>query len=140
MVPSTFRVAALFPVWVSPAYAARRARASRPNVLARAGAPKRDRVDYYGVEGQSRSFVRADRARTIQRYPRREITIEGQATMFEEPDLARVLVTKSWTFVGSGERWTGRMRQELRMRNIDGTWLIVSEKSNRVYDQDRQRI
>lgn len=99
-----------------------------------------DRVDYYGVEGQPKSFVRADRARTVQRYPRREITIEGQATMFEEPDLARVMVTKSWNFEGSGERWTGRMRQELRMRNIDGTWLIVSEKTNRVYDQDRERI
>ena len=99
-----------------------------------------DRVDYYGVEGLAKSFVRDDRARTIERYPRREITIESQATMFEAPDLARVLVNKSWTFAGSGERWTGRMRQELRLRDVGGQWLIVSEKTNRVYDQDRQRI
>jgi len=99
-----------------------------------------DRVDYYGVEGAAKSFVRNDRARTIDRYPRRSITIEGQATMFEAPDLARVLVTKSWDFSGSGDHWTGRMRGEMLLRERGGQWLIVAEKTAKVFDQRRERI
>jgi ketosteroid isomerase-like protein len=99
-----------------------------------------DRVDYYGVEGASKSFVRNDHARTIQRYDRRIITIEGQATMFQAPDLARVLVTKSWEFTGSGERWTGRMRGEMILRQRGNDWLIVAEKTARLFGQQRQRI
>jgi uncharacterized protein (TIGR02246 family) len=98
-----------------------------------------DRVDYYGVEGAPKSFVRRNIARTVDRYDRRRITIESQATMFVQPDLARVLVTKAWDFSGHGERWTGRMRQELMLRQRGGEWLIVSEKSNEIFDENRTR-
>jgi uncharacterized protein (TIGR02246 family) len=98
-----------------------------------------DRVDYYGVEGASKSFVRRNVAKTVERYPRRIITINGQATMFVRPDLARVLVTKDWDFSGRAERWTGSMRQELMLRRRGGDWLIVSEKSNEVFRENRTR-
>jgi serine/threonine-protein kinase len=96
-----------------------------------------DRVDYFGVEGAPKSFVRRNIAATVERYPRRTITINSQATMFERPDLARVLVNKDWDFGGGRERWTGSMRQELMLRRVDGEWRIVSEKSNEVFRQNR---
>jgi len=96
-----------------------------------------DRVDYFGVEGAPKSFVRRNIAQTVEKYPRRAITINSQATMFERPDLARVLVNKDWDFGGGRERWTGSMRQELMLRRIDGEWRIVSEKSNEVFRQNR---
>jgi ketosteroid isomerase-like protein len=98
-----------------------------------------DRVDYYGVEGASKSFVRRNVAKTVERYDRRVITINGQATMFVEPDLARVLVTKDWDFEGRRERWTGSMRQELMLRLRGGEWLIVAEKTNEVFNENRSR-
>ena len=98
-----------------------------------------DRVDYYGVEGAAKSFVRRNVAKTVERYPRRIITINSQATMFVRPDLARVLVTKEWDFSGRAERWTGSMRQELMLQLRGGEWLIVSEKTNEVFRDNRTR-
>ena len=98
-----------------------------------------DRVDYFGVEGAPKSFVRRNIAQTVEKYPRRTITINSQATMFERPDLARVLVNKDWDFSGGRERWTGSMRQELMLRRMDGAWKIVSEKTNEVFRQNRTR-
>ena len=96
-----------------------------------------DRVDYYGVEGAAKSFVRRNIAKTVERYDRRIITINSQATMFVQPDLARTLVTKEWDFSGGGERWTGSMRQELMLRQSGGEWLIVAEKANKIFRQKR---
>jgi serine/threonine protein kinase/ketosteroid isomerase-like protein len=98
-----------------------------------------DRVDYFGVEGASKAFVRRSVGATVERYQRRIITIDSQATMFERPDLARTLVTKEWDFSGRGERWTGSMRQELVLRRAGGAWLIVSEKSQKIFRQNRSR-
>ncbi len=96
-----------------------------------------DRVDYFGVEGAPKSFVRRNIAQTVQKYPRRTITINSQATTFKRPDLARVLVNKDWDFGGGREHWTGSMRQELMLRRMDGAWKIVSEKTNEVFRQNR---
>jgi len=98
-----------------------------------------DRVDYFGIEGAPKSYVRRSVAATVERYPRRVITIASQATMFERPDLARTLVTKEWDFSGGAEHWTGSMRQELRLRRSGGEWLIVSEKSDKIFRQNRSR-
>jgi serine/threonine protein kinase/ketosteroid isomerase-like protein len=99
-----------------------------------------ERVDYYGAEGVSRSFIRRDRAKSIERYGVRKITIRRQASIFLRPDLSRVLVDKDWDFEGHGERWTGSMRQEIVFQKIDGDWKIVSEKTNQVYAENRERM
>ncbi|HEU0053037.1 MAG TPA: hypothetical protein VFQ39_07660, partial [Longimicrobium sp.] len=92
-----------------------------------------DRVDYYDARNATRAFVREDRGRDLRRYDRRGMTVMRQAVTFPEPELARALVDKEWTFEGSGERWTGSMRQELLLRKEDGRWLIVSEQPSEVY-------
>jgi hypothetical protein len=50
-----------------------------------------------------------------------------------------VLVTKDWDFEGRRERWTGSMRQELMLRLRGGEWLIVAEKTNEVFNENRSR-
>lgn len=98
------------------------------------------RVDYYGVENASRSYVR-DRIRdTIRRYDRRIITIKRQATMLDGPDRARVLVDKDWDFTGSKERWHGSMRQELTMRLEGGVWKVVGERAAQMIEDKREKV
>jgi serine/threonine-protein kinase len=98
------------------------------------------RVDYYGVENASRSFVR-DRIRdTIRRYDRRVITVKRQATLMDGLETARVLVDKDWEFTSDDERWSGSMRSELVMRLVDDEWRIVSERTVQVYNDKRERL
>jgi ketosteroid isomerase-like protein len=99
-----------------------------------------NRVDYYGMENASRSFVRGKVADTIKRYDRRKITINRQATIMVRPDLARVLVDKEWDFTGRRERWYGSMRQELMMRNENGSWKIVSERAAQIFNEKHQKL
>jgi len=98
------------------------------------------RVDYYGVENASRSFVRGKVRDTVRKYDRRIITIKRQATMLEGPARARVVVDKDWDFTGHGERWHGSMRQELTMRLEDGAWKIVGEKAVQIYEDKREKV
>jgi hypothetical protein len=97
------------------------------------------RVDYYGVENASRSFVRGKVRETVRKYDRRIITIKRQATLMDGPGRARVLVDKDWDFTGRTERWHGSMRQELAMRLEDGEWKIVSEKAVAIYDDKHEK-
>jgi len=98
------------------------------------------RVDYYGVENASRSFVRGKVRDTVRKYDRRIITIKRQATMMDGPGRARVLVDKDWDFTGHGERWHGSMRQELTMRLEDGAWKVVGEKAVQIYEDKREKV
>ncbi len=98
------------------------------------------RVDYYGVENASRSFVR-DRVRdTVRRYERRVITIKRQATLMDGLETARVLVDKDWDFTSDDERWYGSMRAELTMRLVDDQWRIVSERAVQIFNDKRERL
>lgn len=92
-----------------------------------------DRVDYYAANNATNDFVREDRGRDLRKYDEREMKVNRTAITFPSPSRARALVDKEWRFAGSGEVWTGAMRQELILVRIDGDWKIVSEKSNQVY-------
>ncbi len=98
------------------------------------------RVDYYGVENASRSFIRGKVRDTVRKYDRRIITIKRQATMMQGPATARVLVDKDWDFTGRTERWHGSMRQELMMRLEDGEWKVTSERAVQIYDDKHERV
>jgi serine/threonine-protein kinase len=98
------------------------------------------RVDYYGVENASRSFVRNRVRDTIRRYDRRQITIKRQATLMDGMETARVLVDKDWDFTSDDERWYGSMRVEVTMRLTDGEWRVVSERAVQIYNDKRERV
>ncbi|HYJ79934.1 MAG TPA: protein kinase [Longimicrobiaceae bacterium] len=99
-----------------------------------------DRVDYYSAEGVTRDFVRQDRAKDLAKYDEREITIRRQAVAFRPDGRAMDLVDKTWTFAGSGERWTGSMRVQLILEKRSGRWVIVSERSSNVDYSRKERI
>ncbi|HSU12678.1 serine/threonine-protein kinase [Longimicrobium sp.] len=92
------------------------------------------RADYYNVARATRPFIRRKVAETVRGYPTRKITLNRQAVMMVQPNLARVLVDKEWDFSGRGKRWFGSMRQELMLRSEDGTWKIISEKAVEIYN------
>jgi hypothetical protein len=98
------------------------------------------RVDYYGVENASRSFVRNRVRDTIRRYDRRMITIKRQATLMDGLETARVLVDKDWDFTSDDERWYGSMRVEVTMRLTDGEWRVISERAVQIYNDKRERV
>ncbi|HEX2211763.1 MAG TPA: hypothetical protein VHG93_29015, partial [Longimicrobium sp.] len=99
-----------------------------------------DRVDYYAANNATRDFVREDRGRDLRKYDDREMRVNRTAITFPTPNRARALVDKEWRFAGSGEVWTGAMRQELIFARIDGDWKIVSEKSNQVYHSRKRPL
>jgi hypothetical protein len=99
-----------------------------------------DRVDYYNANGATRAFVRQDREKDLRRYDEREMAIHRQAVAFRADGRAIDLVDKTWTFEGSGERWTGSMRVQLILEKRDGRWVIVSERSSHVDFSRKERI
>jgi len=100
-----------------------------------------NRVDFYLERRVSRSFIRRYRAKDVAKYPQRTITIRNRAVTFPDPEHARAIVDKDWDFRGSGERWTGSMRQQLDLRRTDdGRWQIVAEKTNQMYRSDKTKL
>jgi ketosteroid isomerase-like protein len=97
-----------------------------------------DRVDYYNVARATRPFIRRKVAETVRGYSTRKITLNRQAVMMVRPGVARVLVDKEWDFSGRGKRWYGSMRQELMLREDDGSWKITSEKSVELYNDKHE--
>jgi hypothetical protein len=89
------------------------------------------RVDYYNSKRLPRSGVRRDRTRDLRRYRvDRRIVLHNVAVTFPEPDRARVLVDKEWTFRSEENTRQGRGTQEyvLKRDEDDGKWYVVSEQ------------
>lgn len=90
-------------------------------------------VDYYRKRGASREFVRADRERAYRLFDSMSITVSNMdVTIDDSGETATALFDKEWVFEGS-RRSTGKVRQELRFRKIDGEWLITGERDVKVY-------
>lgn len=78
------------------------------------------------------------RRETIDRYPRRQVTLKDLAIHFAEPGRARVLVTSSWDFRGEGHSWKGAARREYLFARSDGEWEVVSERELERYGSSRR--
>jgi hypothetical protein len=90
-------------------------------------------VDYYLKKGVSRSFVREDKRRHFEDYTsiRSDIT-NIDITLSPAGDVATALFDKEWDFEGVRHS-TGKVRQQLRLRNVNGNWLITGERDLHVY-------
>ena len=89
------------------------------------------RVDYYNSKRLPRAGVRRDRTRDLRRYSEdRRIVFHNVAVTFPEPDRARVLVDKEWTFRSKENTRQGRGTQEyvLKRDEDDGKWYVTSEQ------------
>lgn len=92
-----------------------------------------DTVDYYRRAGASREFVRTDKARAFRMYDSMRVEITNiSVTVDESGTTATAVFDKEWDF--RGERTSsGKVQQQLRLRNQNGRWLITGERDLRVY-------
>jgi ketosteroid isomerase-like protein len=90
-------------------------------------------VDYYNKPSSTSAYVRADKARAFSRYDSIKIKLSN-ITVTTEPDgeTATATFDKEWDFQGSGSS-SGKVRQMIRFRRINGEWLITAEKDLKLF-------
>ena len=92
-----------------------------------------DSVNYYRSRGATPSAIRADKERAFRRYDLIEFNISAlEVTVGDDRDSATAAFDKEWFFSGDGLS-TGKVRQELKFRRINGKWLITGERDVKVY-------
>lgn len=90
-------------------------------------------VDYYNRSGASKAFVRADKMRAFSRYSQIRVKITDLSwTINPAGDTATAVFDKEWDFRGTGNS-SGKVRQRMEFRNINGRWLITGEHDVKVY-------
>jgi len=92
-----------------------------------------DTVDYYKKNGASLAFVRSDKERAFSRYDSIRVDLSNMSiTTDSSKHTVTVIFDKEWDFEGDGNS-SGKVQQMMRLRKIDGQWLITAEKDLRVY-------
>lgn len=90
-------------------------------------------VDYYRKSGASSAFVRADKLRAFSRYSSMRVNLSNMSVSTDPSGQeATVTMDKEWDFQGNGTS-SGKVRQLMRLRKINGQWLITAEKDLKVY-------
>ncbi len=93
-----------------------------------------DTVDYYRRRGASVNFVRRDKRRAFGIYDSISFDISNMDVIVDDSgERAVATFDKEWKFEGEERRSTGKVRQQLELRKINGEWLITSERDIRVY-------
>lgn len=92
-----------------------------------------DSVDYYRKRGASADFVRSDKQRAFRLYSSMSINISNvNVSVGDSGDTATAVFDKEWNFSGAS-RSTGKVRQQMQFRKINGQWLITAERDLKVY-------
>ena len=90
-------------------------------------------VDYYNKPGSALSYVRADKMRAFSRYTSIRVNLSNISVTITPSDGTAVAVfDKEWDFQGGGSS-IGKVRQLMRLRNLNGQWLISAEKDLKLY-------
>ena len=90
-------------------------------------------VDYYRKRGASADFVRRDKQRAFGMYDSMSVDISNlDVSVDDSGERAVATFDKEWEFEGE-RRSTGKVRQQLELRKINGKWLITGERDLRVY-------
>jgi hypothetical protein len=92
-----------------------------------------DTVDYYSHAGASRSYVRNDKARAFGLYDTMTVNLTNMNVSVDESgNTATATFDKEWDFQGPRNS-SGKVQTQLRLRNVDGRWLIMGERDLKVY-------
>ena len=92
-----------------------------------------ENVDYYKRGGASRAFIRADKSRAFSRYDAVNFKLTNISISVDETgQAANVTFDKEWNFEGADSS-SGKVQQLLKMKKINGKWLITAEKDLKVY-------
>jgi len=92
-----------------------------------------DTIDYYNHGGASRSYVRSDKARAFTMYDSIRVNLSNMNVSVDESgNNATAVFDKEWDFQGSRNS-SGKVQSQLKLRNVNGRWLIVGERDLKVY-------
>lgn len=92
-----------------------------------------DTVDYYLKKGATKAFVRGDKQKAFDAFDSIKFDIDDiDVTVSSAGDEATVQFDKEWEFEGARSS-KGKVRQELKMKLVNGAWLITSEKDLKEY-------
>ena len=92
-----------------------------------------DTVDYYNRAGASRSYVRNDKSRAFTTYDSIRVNLSNMNVSLDESgNTATAIFDKEWDFQGPRNS-SGKVQTQLKLRNINGQWLIIGERDLRVY-------
>lgn len=87
-----------------------------------------DSVDYYLKKGANRDFIRNDRSKAYEKYDVIKLEISDvRVTLGPTETDATAEFDKEWEFEGE-TRSKGKVRQQLKMKRVNGEWLITSEQ------------
>jgi hypothetical protein len=91
-------------------------------------------VDYYNKRGASRSFVRSDKQRAFSKYDSIKVDLTNiTVTPDSTGNTAIAVLDKEWNFSNTDSANSGKVRQQLTLKKINGQWLITGEKDLKVY-------
>ncbi len=90
-------------------------------------------VDYYKKSGASAAFIRADKQRAFSKYSSIRVNISNlSVTTDASGQEATATMNKEWEFQGNGSS-SGKVKQLIRFKKINGQWYITAEKDLKVY-------
>ncbi len=95
---------------------------------------------YYTVSNVDKDFVQADRRRAFEKFDTLKVQLINIDITFQADDAATVTFDKTWDFRNATDFSSGLVQQEVRLRNFENRWLIVSEKDLQVYRYRNDRI
>lgn len=91
------------------------------------------RVDYYKRNGASQAFIRADKLRAFSRYDSIDFKLTNISISVDPTgQAATATFDKEWNFEGD-QTSSGKVQQLLKLKKVNGQWLIIAEKDLKVY-------
>ncbi|MEJ7847743.1 MAG: hypothetical protein WKF92_06625 [Pyrinomonadaceae bacterium] len=92
-----------------------------------------NRVDYYLKPGASPEYIRNDKLRAFSEFDSIEFEIDNMNVEVDRSgEEATAEFDKSWNF-GGQTRSEGKVRQQMKLKKIDGVWLITGERDLKLY-------
>ncbi|HRI05259.1 MAG TPA: hypothetical protein PLL77_16095 [Pyrinomonadaceae bacterium] len=90
-------------------------------------------VDYYHKKAATKSFVNNDKQRAFSKFDSIKLTVDiVSIAAVSSGEQAEAVIDKEWLFQGGGYL-AGKVRQQIRLRTVNGKWLISGEKDLKVY-------
>lgn len=87
-----------------------------------------DSVDYYRKKSADKDFIRDDRSKAYEKYDVIKLEISDvKVTLGPTETDATAEFEKEWEFEGE-TKTKGKVRQQLKMKRVNGEWLITSEQ------------
>lgn len=91
-------------------------------------------VDYYNKGSASAGEVRKDKERAFSKYDTIEVEITNlTVTPDSSGETATAVFDKEWMFENETEYSAGKVRQQIKLKKINGNWLIAGEKDLKLY-------